>query len=194
MGQYYIHVNVDKKQAYSPSDFGSGVKLTEHTWVGNRAIQVLDTLLRGEWRGDRVVVAGDYFEVEENESLGFKLVDVALYDVDWQSPEVEVAEANSKTVEKWEKQQQTGFYLNYDGKEAIDLSKLPESEKWGNRSWIMSPLALMIACGNGRGGGDFKTDNPGYDCVGRWAGDHVGIEDKLPKGFDIIKPDFIENT
>lgn len=191
MGQYYHHVNVDKQKAYSPNLFGGGIKLMEHSWVGNRSVQVLDTLLRGDWKGDRVVVAGDYFEADENKEIGVE-TDIQLYDVPWSEPKITVPEATAKLVNEWEKQQHTGFYLNYDKKEAVDLSVLPVQEVYNGQDWIVSPITLLIACGNGRGGGDFYEGNHGYEFVGRWAGDHVGIEDELPDEFELIRPDFRE--
>ena len=191
MGQYYHHVNVDKKQAYSPNHFGGGIKLMEHSWVGNRTIQALDTLLRGEWKGDRVVVAGDYFEADENKAIGIDL-DKQLYDVEWDAPKLEVPEATKALVKKWEKQQMTGFYVNYDAKEFIDLSELPVEEVYNGQNWIISPLTLMIACGNNRGGGDFYDNGTGFDLVGTWAGDHVGIEAEAPKDYQEVVPAFSE--
>ncbi len=73
MGQYYIAVNLDKKQFIKPHDLDDGAKLME--W--NNAAQALVILMSagngrgggdcrsnhpiiGSWAGDRVVVAGDY--------------------------------------------------------------------------------------------------------------------------------------
>jgi hypothetical protein len=49
----------------------------------------------------------------------------------------------------------------------------------------------MIACGNGRGGGDFW--GYGLEFVGAWAGNRIGIVDKPPMGYAEIAPDFVES-
>jgi hypothetical protein len=77
MGQYYITVNVDKKQYLHPHKFGNGLKLMEFSSDGEGIAQALMLLLAhsnnrgggdlhtenkliGSWAGDRIVVAGDY--------------------------------------------------------------------------------------------------------------------------------------
>jgi hypothetical protein len=44
-------------------------------------------------------------------------------------------------------------------------------------AWIISPLTLLLSSGNGRGGGDYYTDDSrGYDhLVGSWAGDSISV-------------------
>lgn len=79
MGQYYIIVNLDKKQYLRPTAFGDGLKLMEFgaSSAGTMlALAVLlasgngrgggdlhcpeDTPLVGSWAGDRIVITGDY--------------------------------------------------------------------------------------------------------------------------------------
>ena len=43
--------------------------------------------------------------------------------------------------------------------------------------WIIHPLPLLTCEGNGRGGGDFRGNNP---WIGKWARDVISIEKKLP--------------
>lgn len=191
MGQYYVHANIDRQELYSPD----GIKLMEHSWVGGRSTQRLYELLRTDWKGDRVVVVGDYFEAKENKSIGLDL-SKRIYEMDWKEPKIKNPDENAMDVKKWEAEQQIGFYVNYDKQEAIDLSNLPtekpEYAKHWDGLWITSPLTLMVACGNGRGGGDFYEGSKGYEFVGTWAGDHVGIEDELPEKYKVITPDFKE--
>jgi len=78
MGQYYMIVNLDKRQYIHPHRFGDGLKLLEFGYGGNTmcALAVLlsdgngrgggdldnaeDHEIVGSWAGDRIVVAGDY--------------------------------------------------------------------------------------------------------------------------------------
>jgi len=74
MGQYYLVVNLDKKQYMCNHDFGGGIKLCEH---GGMILDCLVGLLAesngrgggdihsnspviGSWAGDRIIFAGDY--------------------------------------------------------------------------------------------------------------------------------------
>lgn len=96
MGQYYVLINLDKRQALSPlscfaSRFSNGYKLVEQLFnLGLKPMLALllcsEELLRGRtklnnqwgtWAGDRVVLIGDYSEdipsfltAEEQEELG----------------------------------------------------------------------------------------------------------------------------
>jgi len=75
MGQYFVIVNLDKKEYIHPHNLGSGAKLWEI--CANPIAGVLPFLLRkssetgggdidfesrvaGRWAGDRIVVVGDY--------------------------------------------------------------------------------------------------------------------------------------
>jgi hypothetical protein len=49
--------------------------------------------------------------------------------------------------------------------------------------WCLSPLPLLTACGNGRGGGDFYKDHIGFSDVGTWAFQLVEYTDHIPKGY-----------
>ena len=79
MGQYFVIVNLDKKEYLDPHKMGSGMKLYEIT--GSNLSRVLPYLLRqstglgggdiyepdrcknaGIWAGDRIIVIGDYDE------------------------------------------------------------------------------------------------------------------------------------
>jgi len=77
MGQYFLILNLDKKEYLHPHKLGSGLKLWEI--CANNVCRVLPFLLRksnetgggdiredyptaGRWAGDRIVVVGDYDE------------------------------------------------------------------------------------------------------------------------------------
>lgn len=86
MGQYYLFVNLDKKQFVHPHALGNGLKLLEFGCSGNGIMTALAGLLSsgngrgggdihvdpdtelaavveeviGSWAGDRIVIAGDY--------------------------------------------------------------------------------------------------------------------------------------
>jgi len=77
MGQYYLTVNLDKGEYLDPHKFGDGLKLMEFGNSASGTMTGLAVLLAdgngrgsgglrsensiiGSWKGDRIVVAGDY--------------------------------------------------------------------------------------------------------------------------------------
>ena len=77
MGQYYLIVNLDKKQFLHPHKCGDGLKLMEFACSASGTLTALAILLAdgnnrgggdlrsdhpviGSWAGDRIVIAGDY--------------------------------------------------------------------------------------------------------------------------------------
>mgnify|MGYP001570892821 FL=1 len=68
MGQYFLLVNLDKKEVISPHKLGGGLKLYE--WMMNETARVFPFVMacgdddggaiRGRWAGDKVILAGDY--------------------------------------------------------------------------------------------------------------------------------------
>lgn len=79
MGQYWIPVNLDKREYIDPHKLGAGMKLLEQAWnaPGTTAALLLLTAAMperrgggdpeehpaiGRWAGDRVAVVGDYAE------------------------------------------------------------------------------------------------------------------------------------
>ena len=60
MGQYFIPVNLDKKEYLNAHLFDCGLKLTETCYVGNGYIDALTYLLSNDWFGDKVILCGDY--------------------------------------------------------------------------------------------------------------------------------------
>jgi hypothetical protein len=106
MGQYYMIMNLDKKEYIDPHAFGDGLKLLEFGSSGDGAMCGLAILLAdgnnrgggdlhsddpviGSWAGDRIVIGGDYaddgkfldgFEHESDETL-YSYADVHFTDI-----------------------------------------------------------------------------------------------------------------
>lgn len=173
MGQYYQAFNLTKKLVVSShetkeegDDWGSGSKLLEHSYKGNTFVGAICELLKSDWRGDKIAWIGDYFEQGEIEGI----------------PTWDEAESlgYSKTVVPG-KVNNTGFLNNITKGLSIDMSKLTFVEPdHGEEGWELHPLSLLTACGNGRGGGDYNTDDRmANEVIGTWAGDEFSFtEDK----------------
>lgn len=91
MGQYYVVCNLDSKTRLTPSDYDDGLKLME---LANSRYGVMSALAaaltvghqgRGDWAGQRVVVAGDY--ADEGKFLPAECADVNLCQVAQWSPD-----------------------------------------------------------------------------------------------------------
>jgi len=81
MGQYFLIVNLDKKEFIYPHTFNDGLKLLEFGCSSHGTLTALSLLLRqsneggggdfnefencelvGSWAGDKIVIVGDYDE------------------------------------------------------------------------------------------------------------------------------------
>jgi hypothetical protein len=164
MGQYYHPVNLDNKQWVSSHDFGAGLKLMEHSWVGNDFVgSVMNLMLKGgAWFKKRIVWAGDYYGERENEIDHFS----------------QCIDANKvlPTIRMDEKTQKKAILVNHTKNMYVRFDEMPN-----NDGWVINPLPLLTALGNGRGGGDYR-DDVDSDKVGIWAGDVLSIEMTVPKG------------
>jgi hypothetical protein len=163
MGQYYKPVCTDTMEWLYSHNYDNGLKLMEHSYVGNSFVGAVMSLMTkgGKWCKKRIVWAGDYYD-EEGETGYYGMVK----DRDKLMP-------NSMSKAK----QKKAFLLNHTKKEYVDYSKVII----GRWQWRINPLPLLTACGNGRGGGDYYEDNPDFDKVGIWANDVLSISFVKPK-------------
>jgi hypothetical protein len=162
MGQYYHAIILDAAGKIlvwmNAFAYGSGVKLTEHSYVGNNFVSTFEFSLspEGIYHKSRVVWAGDYADKETGQ-------DKNLYE---QCDDYNLIRPQVKSTEKYR------FVVNHTKKQYADKSK-----------WEMHPLPLLTAEGNGRGGGDIQDAPP---CVGSWARDVISVEESLPEHFQEV--------
>lgn len=213
MGQYYHPISLEGKSTLYSHDFGNGLKLMEHSWVGNDFVEAVEKLLSptGQWYKTRLVWAGDYmdegifvtdemrqelsnhkdkikdeFGVEDETELATIIRDISLYSYS----NLMYAELKPADIEKLPNE--IGDYIvNYTKKQFVDKRKGSVEEVYNNFDWIVHPLPLLTSSGNGRGGGDFRGLN---EFVGYWAGDVIAIEKEIPADFLEILPMFSERT
>lgn len=85
------------------------------------------------------------------------------------------------------------YLLNISKFLYVDLQELYEKRKDDSDNFIMySPLPLLTAIGNGRGGGDYDVAGQDADKVGSWAWDLISVDSGVPTGFKKLEVDFRE--
>jgi hypothetical protein len=170
MGQYYKPCFLDKdkkevkKWVYS-HDYDSGLKLMEHSWFLNEFVGAVESQLipGGKYHKTPIVWAGDYADEEEGTKIN--LYDKAT-DKNKLKPKATVLDDTYR------------YIINHDKKLYVDKTKIAN-----NDGWRIHPLPLLTCEGNGRGGGDYRGEEP---IVGSWARDVISVESEMPKDYDEI--------
>ena len=138
-------------------EYGSGSKLMEHSYKENGFVGAVVELLKKEWKGDKIAWIGDYHESGE-------VGDVPTWE--------EAEDQGYTTLAPPAKTNTEGFLNNETLGLSIDMTKLTFTERGEeDEGWELHPLSLLTACGNGRGGGDYRgEDKMGNEIIGMWAG------------------------
>jgi hypothetical protein len=206
MGQYYKPINLDKKQYVYSHDFGNGLKLMEHSYVGNNFVSVVEALIAegGAWHGDHIVWSGDYADPEKGKTK--RVPDWHMSDTqraDWLSkgnkPKMITQKLNlfdliDEDVKPEMKIKPCGgkhyrYLINTDTKEFVDTKKVPMTDVWEDqkgKEWpvCIHPLPILTCEGNGRGGGDLHKEDP---LIGKWARQRVTVSNLKPKAHEGYK-------
>lgn len=182
MGQYYIPCVITIEDGkvrilgwlYS-HNFGNGLKLMEHSYIGNNFVEAFESLLvpGAKYYKSMVVWAGDYADVEPDikvEEDG-ELYDVNLYNMTEPNNEIKPIDIEKIDLTDYH------YILNHTKQQYTDKRKSTE----------IHPLPLLTSEGNGRGGGDYRNDSP---FIGTWARDSISIEKNIPNNFQEIIPNF----
>lgn len=180
MGQYYKPVNLDKMEFVYSHTYNNGLKLMEHSWIGNNFVAIVENLIKrgGAWFKNRIVWAGDYAENEpETENNIYNLVG---------ENEIKPTDEPDKTLR---------YLKNLDTKEFVDLKKVPVSDTYEDKDnnkiyyYRIHPLPLLTCEGNGQGGGDYHKE---HSLIGKWARNRVTIQKSKPKGCKELIFDLVE--
>lgn len=172
MGQYYKAWLKERETEIVFEDNDGNLKLLEHAYFGSDMTEAV--MRRLYMRMHRVVWCGDYAKEEECQALGFQ--------------RSTLFEDNDKhiTVNHYKLPTFCRFIINHSKHEYIDFFKyLTNAGQYlDGYDWIIHPLPILTALGNGRGSGDYDGDNlPNVDKAGRWAGDFISCENTLPGMF-----------
>jgi hypothetical protein len=182
MGQYYKPISINKKQFVYSHDFGQGLKLMEHSYIGNDLVRAVEGLIakNGKWHGDKIVWAGDYADNEKGKKNNLYLI---------------ISDDESNKIKPNIPTRKFKYLLNLDRKEFVDMEKVPvtgvyKDEQTGKEyEYRIHPLPLLTCEGNGRGGGDYHRENP---LIGIWARDRITVDNRVPTGFKEIIFDLVE--
>ena len=208
MGQYFQVVNISKKEMLYPFDVGSiGLKLTE--WANSNTIMVctMMNLMAGRWKGDVVFVVGDYAADEalrekpnETPPVWEQAYKNALQKID-PNELAHWGGKSAKNIYDWSDHACASLYpvldkdwryvVNHAEKVYIDLAHCPE--RWDGSGYSCAPLPILLAMGNGLGGGDYY--GPNMELAGSWCDTVQSIEvtNKFPSGdYMEIYPNFTE--
>lgn len=164
MGQYY-------KLALGNHIFGhAGSKLMEHSWLGCQGAlydMIKDT-------PQRVANIGDYTEEDGTDCVEYPN-DEALQFVHEGFKKAWQLARQSETYEETEAPHE-GYLVNREKKEYISLKDFisiakvfADSDKWGD-DLIPSPLTILCASSNNKGGGDYYDKEIFAEYAGRWCG------------------------
>lgn len=174
MGQYYKAMILGEKGVMEfvrlwlcAHSYGSGLKLTEHSYLKNKFVSAFEHLLspKGMFYKSRVVWAGDYADNEPDMDKNlYQLTDED--DIPLQKPDVHDTSSYHFIVNHTKK-----LYVEKNGR--------------------IHPLPLLTAEGNGRGSGDYRGNNVAL--CGTWARDVISVEIDKPKDYEELVCNFGED-
>ena len=176
MGQYYqtafMHKD-GKMEVMYPRNYDNGLKLMEHSYVGNNYVNtVIQHLLDiSEVEGEcRVAHVGDYSDDLIEEMTNRKKCARKMYRACWGK------NTNRYIIRPSTQITDDVFIINEDKKEYIRaIQTCPDGKDW------IASFMLLVAMGNGLGGGDYRGRNEGL--VGRWACDRIRASRIEPEGY-----------
>ena len=174
MGQYYRPI-IKSKQSKNFKVFNRYVngeytmaKLMEHSWWDNYFCGAVSKMLYNKPK--QVAWVGDYAEDGEVRQTGMTVENIH-HDVD----------GIGTTFTEGEFTLNNKFLCNHTKHVYIDLNKYKEKSTDKN-GWVINPIPLLTAVGNGRGCGDYHSEAHAED-VGSWAFDAISVKDKPLRGY-----------
>jgi len=178
MGQYYKPCCLDKRKRTVKSwvythDYKNGLKLMEHSWIGNNFMNIIEALLSpgGAWYRKPLVWAGDYADPKKERKNN-------CYNLAFEGRKLKPTDTDFTQDIPADKR----YILNHTKRLFVDKTKVPVSDTYETIEYRIHPLSLLTCEGNGQGGGDFWGADP-KKLVGSWARHIISIEGEIPKGY-----------
>lgn len=185
MGQYYYPINLDTFEWIYSHDFDTGLKLMEHSYIGNPFVsRIMKLLTKGQkWYKTKLIWCGDYSNKVINNEYG--LSDLECED---NESKIKLFKNIKPRLRLKEDEENKAFLVNHSKKEYVNNSKL----KKDGDGWLINPLPLLTSFGNGQGGGDYR--GCGMNLLGSWACDVISVEFDLNelKDYTELEPEFKE--
>lgn len=189
MGQYYtpylqIYLN-NGHILQEPLNVNlGGLKLTEHSWMGNFGVQqvvekIYETQLNNSVERVKLYWIGDYAEQDE------------LSKLDCIMPLENILNAETEPLES-KMLLNRKFIVNDTKREYIDCDLFASKSFHESLELTYNPLSLLTAVGNQRGGGDYYGINEKF--IGIYAGDDIRILDKPPEDYTLFDIYFNEES
>ena len=185
MGQYYKTLVIDgnKAEVYKSKDL---LKLMENAWIENHFVnaifaKIFNSPKKIAWIGDYANDDDDAFgDLSHAQSMKY-------YEMAW--GDTQKKERSWEITESVFSGDGPLFLVNHSKETFLDMRKYIAACTTSD-GWCVSPLPILTACGNGRGGGDYRNDSD-EDIVGTWAFDSIelattnkGYEEVCYKFFD----------
>ena len=217
MGQYYFIVTGNEQgkrmKVYNRTvnDEYMMAKLMEHSWWKNPCMACISEIIAFAKKPMRLAWVGDYMEDEdfhgdfrEKRKIPEDVVLPIKRKIWGEKVKTYQFEHKYEVVEEtWmgKKQKQkiliNPFYLNdhylinHEQKLYVDCNDYyKQCKKFSKEDWVLHPLSLLTAVGNGRGCGDYKGINE--KMIGSWAWNLISISKEIPVGYKKLDVVFAE--
>ncbi len=218
MGQYYKPTLIGPRGGvrwlYSRDYDHNGMKLMEHSYLGNSFVnavlsQILHHPMKVAWIGDYSKDDKKDWGVEPYQKLDYhQFVDIfdKVWALDRDDKKEDKLKIRPKPLSMFEDIGDfTGWYLvNHTQKIYLSMQAYGQRNKWREayKDWrtgkteewdaCINPLPLLTACGNNRGGGDYRSNHPDFDQVGTWAFDLIEFTAFKPEAYREVGYRFTE--
>lgn len=201
MGQYYEIINITKKERIKEENYCW--KLMEFSYVGNVKVDQLWVALSDEWKNNTVLVCGDYFSSEDDANCNpcaaemERLAGVEQGNLcDFAGESYNECKFDTAKVPNYAVNPNTKQYVNRNHAQLEDWYTEGNEKKAVTYGYFVDPLSLLLAAGNGQGGGDYYGTN--MDLVGSWVKDSQSVytvyqKSEIPADYTELIPDFIED-
>ena len=195
MGQYYkpiLTVSENKKSetlVFYSHEFEEGLKLMEHSYVGNyfvTAVKIAIAYYNSWGYTTKLTWAGDYADAVKGETYNLFEKYEPNINVEWGS-NGKIEQFSFKDDVFSMEMKVPRYLVNLDFLEYIDYEHIGTDNE---DEYIIDPLPLLTADGNGRGGGDYSGSD--IDFVGIWKGCIIQFTDTQPIWAEELKCQFKE--
>lgn len=196
MGQYFgaYTENPNDKNDYHVYSSPGFLKLMEHSWFKNDMVsaimaELLENPRKVAWIGDYSTEGYDFFTYGDLSYAEFCEKYNRVFPKEDINKLISSDKKRKYSFFRWNDQVSdeqfqlwqdlaSAYIINHSRKCYISLEEYAKAyrEKFDETKWIVHPLPLYTACGNGQGGGDFSSKTEELlTSVGSWAFDIIEV-------------------